>query len=206
MFRHKHSAFLDSIIFSVSLACHSNLMPHMQTSQTVFDELISCTPVVLEPFQSRSLCPNVNNPGSIDDFLAEYRHESSSILSFLSSLEETNTASNMSCTSKHLNSSWIQDPAIDLCMKSPRLPSSATNIEVKAETTVAESRKRSRGDKQQKSDSCSKTTLSKTDRESQEERRRRKNCEYQRRFREKKMRLELQRLYRVAFPPFAEFP
>ena len=147
---------MDSNIFSVSLACHSNLMPHMQTSQTVFDELISCTPVVLEPFQSRSLCSNVNNPGSIDDFLAEYRHESSSILSFLSSLEETNTAS--------------------------------------------------RVDKQQKSGSGAKKALSKTDSESQEERRRRKNCEYQRRFREKKMRLELQRLYRVAFPPFAELP
>ena len=181
-------------------------MPHMQTSQTVFDELISCTPVVLEPFQSRSLCPNVNNPGSIDDFLAEYRHESSSILSFLSSLEETNTANNMSCTSKPLNSSWVHDPSIDLCKRSVRFPSSAATAEVKIGTTVAESRKRSRVDKQQKSDSCSKTTLSKTDRESQEERRRRKNCEYQRRFREKKMRLELQRLYRVAFPPFAEFP
>ena len=132
-----------------------SLILRMQTSQTAFDELISCSPLVLEPFQSRSLCSNVNNPGSIDDFLAEYRHESSSILSFLSSLEETNTAS--------------------------------------------------RVDKQQKSGSGAKKALSKTDSESQEERRRRKNCEYQRRFREKKMRLELQRLYRVAFPPFANF-
>ena len=182
-----------------------SLILRMQTSQTAFDELISCSPVVLEPFQSRSLCSNVNNPGSIDDFLAEYRHESSSILSFLSSLEETNTASNISCTSQHLNPSWIEDSVYHSWMRSLKLPSSAANIQVQIKTTVAESRKRSREDQQQKSYSGAKKALSKTDSESQEEQRRSKNCEYQRRFREKKMRLELQQLYSAAFPPFANF-
>ena len=57
-------------------------------SKSNFEELIRCSIASLETLQPRNLGPSLKSSGSIDDFLAEYRHESSSIVSFLSCLEE----------------------------------------------------------------------------------------------------------------------
>ena len=57
-------------------------------SKANFDKLIQCSLASLEPIQPRNLGSSLKSSGSIDDFLAEYRHESASVVSFLSCLEE----------------------------------------------------------------------------------------------------------------------
>ena len=137
--------------------------------------------------------------GTIDDFLADYRHESCDILSFLSCLEESEIASN----NKGID---LEDPRSKMVLTSAEhawsqhlsslCPTSAVGIFGKEQATfTAVGEKRARDFAVDMIDvrSSGKITRFDVDCASQDELRRRKNREYQRRFREKKMRLELQR-------------
>ena len=137
--------------------------------------------------------------GTIDDFLADYRHESCDILSFLSCLEESEIASN----NKGID---LEDPRSKMVLTSAEhawsqhlsslCPTSAVGTFGKQQATfTAVGEKRARDFAVDMIDvrSSGKITRFDVDCASQDELRRRKNREYQRRFREKKMRLELQR-------------
>ena len=137
--------------------------------------------------------------GTINDFLADYRHESCDVLSFLSCLEESEIASN----NKGID---LEDPRSKMVLTSAEhawsqhlsslCPTSAVGTFGKQQATfTAVGEKRARDFAVDMIDvrSSGKITRFDVDCASQDELRRRKNREYQRRFREKKMRLELQR-------------
>ena len=145
--------------------------------------------------------PELKSSGSIDDFLANYRHESSSIVSFLSCLEKPEISGN------HLNSTTKQPRSSQISDRLPKVssqPSSATlstmsflTSGVVQETLTTKSPKQPRKVKQVET---SISARPRTGDESEQERKRRKNREYQQRFREKKMRLQLQRQTSTAAP------
>ena len=165
-------------------------------AQASFDELISYS-------LGCESCPNVKSSGSIDDFLADYRHERSSIQSFISSLEDD-------VKSRSFEHHDVTCPVGLSSRASKPLHSTSTlpvaSIEEKKSNLSTDFKgKRIRETSNSQTVSARKAVRSRTDNESKEERRRSKNCEYQRRFREKKMRLEMQRQYMAACPPCAHF-
>ena len=170
------------------------------TSQASFDDLIACSLAALEPFDTCQARSNMKSSGSIDDFLADYQHERSSIQSFFSSLEEPEPAHLKRCGLKQHISACFLDPAPlspKLCVSTQPVASFEAAQPTHAETTSCSLK---RADTKQQRASVRKTLRSKTNLESKEERRRSKNCEYQRRFREKKMRLEMQRQFMAVCP------
>ena len=147
--------------------------------------------------------PDLERSVSIDDFLAGYRHERNYILSFLTCLDEP--ASDHATLSK--NASLLHGLLPVSCVSSQRscstLPSSTIasfeEMHRPQATTIQDiDRKRSCPPD---AAPARKSGRTKAFPESHEERRRRKNREYQRRFREKRMRLELQRQFHAACPP-----
>ena len=170
--------------------------------QETFDELISCSMAALEPLQGYKPCSTLKSSHSIDDFLADYRHESSSIVSFLSCLEESDIATYHSGTISCAHSFWKNASASHAYHQRPEF--STLNIGSIGAKQCDESRKRGRDASHQQPLPALKAVRAETD--DQKERRRRKNCEYQRRFREKKIRLEMQRRYTATCPSSVEFP
>ena len=170
--------------------------------QETFDELISCSMAALEPLQGYKPCPTLKSSRSIDDFLADYRHESSSIVSFLSCLEESDIATYHSGTISSAHSFCKNATASHAYHQRPEF--STLNIGSIGAKQCDESRKRGRDASHQQPLPALKAVRTETD--DQKERRRRKNCEYQRRFREKKIRLEMQRRYTATCPFSVEFP
>ena len=168
--------------------------------QASFDELFLSSLAALEPFDTCDACSNVNSTGSIDDFLADYRHERSSIQSFLSNLEEPEAVNLQRSKFEDQKSAFPLDSALH--SSKPTITTGAIwSFEAKQSTHAEVSCKQTEGANKHQKAPHRKILRSRTDSESQKERRRRKNCEYQRRFREKKMRLEMQRLYMAACSP-----
>lgn len=137
---------------------------------------------------------SLQSSGSIDDFLVEYQAENSTIVQFMSSLEEPELMSAQANLS-----SW---PLIHARSSQPiqlALP----------DTTASSPRSSVDHDKPMQSDTdsnkhvISKSFHIKLTAESKAERRREKNREYQRRFREKKLRLEIQRTFMRELAPVA---
>jgi hypothetical protein len=191
----------------------------MTTAQCSFDELIAKslsaldranndgestiqfnqTTVGFDPASSVGSIPN-----SIDTFLADYRHELSSIRDFIfhaDDLSETQPSHlfenrcfaettpcssnivvpNIPCDSKS-SAAWVSsvEKTNKHCSKSADQPPRADGVRDVAEASSPISKRRVR---------------IKLSAEKKEERRRDQNREYQRRYREKRMRLEMQRLY-----------
>jgi hypothetical protein len=170
-------------------------------NQPTFEDLISCTfcdvsqgiasanssPYLFEQqrnyLDSGHGCsnPSMKSAGSIDEFLADYRHDDVSILAFISCLGEQDTEptglSSLECI-------FTQNPP----SSEKKLLSSKIGKEQKLKNLTSIGRLEI-----SKNKSC-KSLRPRTNIEAQEEIRRSKNREYQRRFREKKMRLEFQRL------------
>ena len=159
----------------------------------------------LEPFPSSDPCPNSNSFGSIDDFLADYRHETSTIVSFMSCLEESEIANHQNSTTKHGSRCCKKDSASHASSKRPKV--SALNVAGIGAEQSTQKRKRPREAERQPV-SASHAACTDADDKSREERRRSKNCEYQRRFREKKMLLELNKAacHPRPCPMYSRFP
>ena len=165
-------------------------------SEANFDKLIQCSLESLEPLQ---LGPSLRSSGSIDDFLAEYRHERSSIVSFLSCLAEPTCTDPASNNNTHLDAALGSDSEVARQQPPHRIVMSreigqSDPIDGREKVVATSSRKRTR-ETRQRSESSRKVARTKAHNESKEERRRIKNCEYQRRFRERRLRLEMQQLW-----------
>ena len=166
-------------------------------SKANFDKLIQCSLASLEPLQPRNLGPSLKSSGSIDDFLAEYRHEGTSIVSFFSCLAEPTCADPASSTTRldaalgfESELARKQQPPLRIVMSREIGESDPIDERVVATS----SRKRTKVS-QPRSESSRKVARTKAHNESKEERRRIKKCEYQRRFRERRLRLEMQQLW-----------
>ena len=168
-------------------------------SQAPFDDLIASSLDALEQTSAKQSawdnadpCPIRKTFESIDDFLAQYRHNRSSILSFLSCLDEPDNAVTSSGITTDCS---IPIPIHKIPSQTSSKRSSPTTYAVSdagEEQAVATPTNRARNH-QIHPQPDRKNGLSSRSGESKEEIRRSKNREYQRRFREKKMRLELQR-------------
>ena len=169
--------------------------------QASFDELFLSSLAALEPFDTCDACSNVNSTGSIDDFLADYRHETSSIVSFLSCLEESEIANHQNCLLEQDSRCYKKHSASHSSSKRPKI--AAMNVAGIGAEQATQSRKRHREAGERQPVSACKATRTDADDKSREERRRSKNCEYQRRFREKKRLLELSK---AACRSYAQFP
>jgi hypothetical protein len=137
---------------------------------------------------------SLQSSGSVDDFLVEYQAENSTIVQFMSSLEEPELMSAQATLSSwpliHARSSQpIQLALPDTTASSPR--------------GSVDHDKPMQSDTDSKKQVISKSFQIKLTAESKAERRREKNREYQRRFREKKLRLEIQRTFMRAPAPVA---
>ena len=169
--------------------------------QGTYDNSISCSQdAFVEPFSSDS-CPTFNGFGSIDDFLADYRHETSSIVSFLSCLEESEIANHQNCLLEQDSRCYKKHSASHSSSKRPKI--AAMNVAGIGAEQATQSRKRHREAGERQPVSACKATRTDADDKSREEQRRSKNCEYQRRFREKKRLLELSK---AACRSYAQFP
>ena len=132
-------------------------------------------------------CPNLQSSWSIDDFLAHYRLEDTSIQSFLSCLEESMGEDQESSTSEHRSSTIMLDQGSDtVCSTSTSTDSSFVDTQT---TSTAPSRKRTSAPDQLARPLDGNLE---TNEDSEDERRRIRNREYQRRFRAKKIRQEMQ--------------
>jgi hypothetical protein len=138
---------------------------------------------------------------SIDDFLANYRQETSSIQAFVCQLDDGNTAFGTdiesfdpaldwrfemkSCSSfldsKPLLTRNAMDKSISFPRESPQTKEASSRLEQLSPDNNSRQRSRLR-----------------LSAEKRDERRRNQNREYQRRYREKRMRLEFQRLMPIA--------
>ena len=136
-----------------------------------------------------TLAQTSQSSGSIDDFLAHYRLEDTSIQSFLSCLEEPMGAKDQeSSTSEHLSSTIMLDQGSDtVCSTSTSTDSSFVDTQT---TSTAPSRKRTSAPDQLARPLDGNLETNEAD--SEDERRRIRNREYQRRFRAKKIRQEMQ--------------
>ena len=133
-----------------------------------------------------TLAQTSQSSGSIDDFLAHYRLEDTSIQSFLSCLEEPMGAKDQeSSTSEHLSSTCMLDQGSD-AVCSTSTDSSFVDTQT---TSTAPSRKRTSAPDQLARPLDGNLE---TNEDSEDERRRIRNREYQRRFRAKKIRQEMQ--------------
>ena len=133
-------------------------------------------------------CPNFKSSGSIDDFLAHYRLEDTSIQSFLSCLEEPMGAEDQeSSTSEHLSSTYMLDQGSDAVCST----STDSSFADTQKTNTAPGRKRTSAPDQLARPADLDGNLE-TNEDSEDERRRIRNREYQRRFRAKKIRQEMQ--------------
>ena len=133
-------------------------------------------------------CTNLQSSGSVDDFLADYRHEDTSILQFMSCLEEPERPS------MHLHKS---SPAASeygpAHSTQPRQEvSSRQDLRNQLKLNVVRS---ASSKPKAEIDASLKSMRVRLPAESKAERRREKNREYQRRFREKKMRLKFQEMF-----------
>ena len=169
-------------------------------SKANFDKLIQCSLASLVPIQPRNLGSSLKSSGGIDDFLPEYRHESTSVVSFLSCLEEPprkDPASNNTTrrdTALGFESQIARHQQLPLKIKENQKIGQSDPIDGREKVVATSSRKRTR-ETRQRSESSRKVARTKAHNESKEERRRIKNCEYQRRFRERRLRLEMQQLW-----------
>ena len=179
-------------------------------SKANFDELIRCSIASLETLQPRNLGPSLKSSGSIDDFLAEYRHESSSIVSFLSCLEEPSRKDPKSSCSACLDMAHHCESK-NSCLQPQSLAMNRPNEHVgritgeEGKVLSGSSRKRT-SESQPQSRTNTKRACNQAHDASKEERRRIKNCEYQRRFRERKLRLEMQQLWTATCARHVTFP
>ena len=138
-----------------------------------------------------------NNPSeTIDDFLAHYKHESSSIQSFMSCLDESETVTTHSAgrSSGIQSIAYTPDPMSKVASRLHNIGRDASSLE---DALPAASCKRARP--ADTADSLQNVFVSwskdlSNDNMSDDERRRIRNREYQRRFREKKIRREQQRI------------
>jgi hypothetical protein len=137
----------------------------------------------------------MKSSGSIDDFLADYSHEDVSIEEFLSCLEDThieqrNTSSIFNSARSHtVQPIHTTDTVHPSALNSTSKRKLSVLVKEEQETKIVGEVPVSKpcpadGGRETRHESLS---------DSREEVRRRKNREYQRRFREKRMRLELQK-------------
>ena len=141
---------------------------------------------------------SLKSSGSVDDFLAGYTLEDVSILDFMSCLGEIeiDPVEKYSCSISE--NGIVENIAPSVACKRTLSSNLSTHSELtskkRLQTRLALSSAQTASFKTKASTekSCAE---GKTDLDSREENRRSKNREYQRRFREKKMRLELQRLF-----------
>ena len=148
----------------------------------------SRTPIQ-SPLSSRFPVSSSKTSGSIDDFLADYRHERSSILLFLSCLEEPeNKIDQSSDITIHSNSSYMVGTS---SLRQPH-DLAAPNGKGESGTTICTAGR---------NQSSTRAVPAIVTDESKEEQRRKRNREYQRRFRERKMRLDRTGLESNAAPP-----
>jgi hypothetical protein len=130
---------------------------------------------------------SVNFDSSIDDYLADYKHEMVSIHDFLSSLEEGPDLVNQERNSHHESAS---------SERSLLRPSIRSIEDYTTSLTKADGAARSESDDSSDAFASLKRSGSCTSAEAREEQRRIKNREYQRRFRERRRILEYQRFAR----------
>ena len=134
-------------------------------------------------------CANLQSSGSVDDFLADYRHEDASILQFMSCLEEPERPS------MHLHKS--SPPASEYGPAHSTQPRQEVNMRQDPSNDLKINVVRSNASSKPKAgvDASLKPMRVRLPAEGKAERRREKNREYQRRFREKKMRLKFQEMF-----------
>ena len=159
---------------------------------------------------ARKDSPNQKSCGSVDDFLAQYRHEGSSIETFLSCLEEPEPSQDQISSSIGIFS-LLRLPDAESSAFSRRSPVTLADVpshcQAKQASPAAASSKRTQRSSHPISESARTTFQSPTHRDSSaEERRRSKNREYQRRYREKRMLSDLRRQLYAACPPCAPSP
>ena len=129
---------------------------------------------------------HLRSSGSIDDFLMDYKHENTSILQFMTSLEEPELElAQRRSDSLHL-------PLVGLAASQSSL-SCSLNAELAPSVLVTANRTPITLNSRAVA-SCKKSRTRMSP-ESKAELRRIKNREYQRRFREKRLRLELQQMF-----------
>ena len=190
--------------------------------QPTFDELISCSLAALEwndqnqePIQSylneRFRGERRQKLLTIDDFLADYRPDKLSVLSFMSHPDTTNNASDQSnpneirrISMRPQGSLSLQPYSSDESRSSsqvsagllrPAIPDNANGSSLQRPIPASQNSASKRlGDATSKSDDP------KPVRESKQDRRRRQNRESQRRQREKRMRLDVLRSYAESHP------
>ena len=133
---------------------------------------------------------------TIDDFLAHYKHESSSIQSFMSCLDESETVATHSAdrSSGIQTIAYMPDPASKAASRRPHDAFPAARC------------KRARPADRPPNGSDSWNSHLSNEYISDDERRRIRNREYQRRFREKKIRREQQRLSMATSSAYAFGP
>ena len=180
----------------------------MTALQDAFEELIATSlptleVIVLDQPQNNSYhqtsnqirpskSQNLTSSGSIDDFLLDYRHEDTSILQFMSCLEDSELVSIRSDASRRPSSDHISAQSVLQCRRTQQ--SSSLSTDPPAPSTAVASPKAT-AKLNARTDAPCKGLRIKMTAESKAERRREKNREYQRRFREKKMRLQVQQMF-----------
>jgi hypothetical protein len=178
-------------------------------SQLTFEELIASSLTALDQIspepaldpdcfkttpQSQSKRSTLQSSGSIDDFLAEYRHEDATIVQFMSCLEGQelvpSATSESSFPESHARIFEESDRAkSDTSSYSGALASATVGTNSKTSAAVAQISLRVKMSPEKKA-----------------EMRRDKNREYQRRFREKKLRLDMQNTVPMGPTPYAAYP
>jgi hypothetical protein len=146
-------------------------------------------------FRSQSKASSLQSSGSIDDFLVEYRHEDNTIVQFMKSLEEPDLMCDRA-------DSWRSTEFHEDCIKA-MLPNEGSkhvpSFHVDPKHVVACKGTSISADN--KAGLIAKCLRVKPTAENALERRREKNREYQRRFRERKLCLELKKT--LVRPPAA---
>ena len=143
---------------------------------------------------------------TVDDFLADYKHESSSIESFMSCLDESETSHSADRSFGIQTISYMPDPtskAANRCIDIGRDNSSLDDAFPAARCKRAKSADRA-DSPPNVFDSWNAVSVNVN--MSDDERRRIRNREYQRRFREKKIRREQQRLSMATSSAYAFRP
>ena len=138
---------------------------------------------------------NLHGPSeTIDDYLADYKHESSSIQSFISCLDESETTHLADRSFGIQTKAHKTDPTSNT--ESPRPDSGRDTSSLDDAIHAARCKRAKSAESADRPpnvfDSCN--AISGNDDMSDDERRRIRNRQYQRRFREKKIRREQQRL------------
>ena len=145
--------------------------------------------------QNRDININLHDPSeTIDDFLADYKHESSSIQSFMSCLDESETAHPADRSLGIQTIAYMPDPTLKAASTLPDIDQDTSSFEDAIHAARCKRAKPADSADRPPNVFESWKTHSSKENMSDDDRRRIRNREYQRRFREKKIRREQLRL------------